>query len=124
MRKTVLIFDDDIDLLNICALILEQKELDIITFPHCNQLLENIEKHRPSVVIMDYRIPDTGGVKAIQLIKQSAFSTVPVILFSGNQDIEILARDAGADYHLSKPFDINIFEALVEEAMKKSALPL
>jgi len=124
MRKTVLILDDDMDLLNICTLILEQKDLDIITFPHCNELLENIEKHRPDVIIMDYRIPDTGGVKATQLIKQSSFAAIPVILFSGNHDIEELAVEAGADYYLSKPFDINVFETLVDEAMKKSALQL
>ncbi len=117
MRKCVLIFDDDLDLLNICTLILKQKDLNIITLQHCNNLLENIAQYRPGVIIMDYRIPAIGGVKAIQLIKQSCYSAIPVILFSGNHNVEELAKEAGADFYLNKPFDINVFEKLVEQAM-------
>jgi DNA-binding NtrC family response regulator len=121
MRKAVLIFDDDMDLLNICELILKQKNLDIVTQQHCNNLLESIAIHKPGVIIMDYRIPDMGGVKAIQLIKQSVYSAIPVILFSGNHDLEELAKEAGADFHLNKPFDITVFEEMVEQAMRKNS---
>lgn len=117
MPRCVLIFDDDLDLLNICTLILKQKDLNIITLQHCNNLLENIAQYTPVVIIMDYRIPAIGGVKAIQLIKQSGYSAIPVILFSGNHNVEELAKEAGADFHLNKPFDINVFEKLVEQAM-------
>ena len=114
MRKKVMIYDDDNDLLEVCTLILQSKNFDVITKDRCTRILDDLNEHQPDVVLMDNWIPDQGGVKATRLIKASEqFNHIPVIFFSANNDISELAIEAGAEYSLQKPFDIIELENIV-----------
>ena len=123
MRKKVIIYDDDADLLEVCSLILQSKNFEVITKDKCSSILGDLVEYQPDVVIMDNWIPDLGGVKATRLIKGSEqFHQIPVIFFSANNDVSELAIEAGADYSLQKPFDISELENIVTRAIK--AVPL
>lgn len=114
-----MIYDDDTDLLEVCSLILQSKNFEVITKDRCTGLLEDLEEHQPDVVLMDNWIPDVGGIKATRLIKSSEkFRHIPVIFFSANNDVSDLAIEAGADYSLQKPFDITELENIVVNAVK------
>ena len=107
MPKRVLICDDDIDILAICQYILEESGLEVHTRSDCNNIIEVLSEVQPDIILMDNWIPDTGGIIATQTIKQHpVFKHIPVIYFSANTDIRILAHEAGADSYLAKPFDI------------------
>ncbi len=117
--KKVIIYDDDTDLLEVCSLILQSKNFEVITRDKCTSILNDLKEHRPDVVLMDNWIPDTGGVQATRLIKESdTFKHIPVIFFSANNDVSDLAIKAGADYALQKPFDIAELENIVANAVK------
>ena len=119
MRKKVLIYDDDIDLLEVCSLILQSKNFEVITKDRCSDILTDLKEHQPDVVLMDNWIPDLGGIKATRLIKSSErFQHVPVVFFSANNDVSGLSTEAGADYSLQKPFDITELERIVVNAVK------
>ncbi len=116
--KKIIIYDDDRDLLEVCSIILAARNFEVINKDNCNAIIDDIEEHRPDVILMDNWIPDIGGVKAIQLIKgSSAHQDIPVILFTANNNIKELAAEAGADYSLQKPFDISELEQMVINAV-------
>jgi DNA-binding NtrC family response regulator len=115
MSKRALIFDDDIDILSICTYILEEQGWEVKTSTHCNNIVETVRGFMPNVILMDNWIPDTGGVVATQAIKKEAdLKDIPVIYFSANNDIQTLARQAGADTYLEKPFDLNELESIID----------
>jgi two-component system cell cycle response regulator DivK len=117
--KKVIIYDDDVDLLEVCSLILQSKNFEVITKDKCTHILEDLKEHNPDVVLMDNWIPDTGGIQATRLIKaDDNFRQTPVIFFSANNDVSDLAIQAGADYALQKPFDITELENMVANATK------
>jgi DNA-binding response OmpR family regulator len=117
MKKKVIIYDDDADLLEVCSLILGSRGFDVVMKDRCTEIITDLQHHHPDVVLMDNWIPDIGGVKATRLVKESPeFSKVPVIFFSANNNVTELAREAGADYCLHKPFDISELESLVTAA--------
>ncbi len=117
MRKKVLIYDDDTDLLEVCSLILQSRNFDVITKDKCTTILNDLEQHQPDVILMDNWIPDIGGVKATRMIKDSGeFKHIPVIFFSANNDVGEMASNAGAEYSLQKPFDISELERIVVKA--------
>ena len=119
MNNRVIIYDDDADLLEVCSLILASRNFEVITKDKCTELLADLEQHQPGVVLMDNWIPDVGGVKATQIIKESKeFKHIPVIFFSANNNVSELAREAGADFCLHKPFDIADLENIVADAIK------
>jgi|SRR6476661_2250727 len=118
--KRVLIFDDDEDILLVMSELLAEN-FEVHTQTNVNTVLENLEKVQPSVVIMDNWIPDYGGVYATQQIKKNPkYKDVPVIYITANTNIHLVATEAGAEYYLQKPFDIDVFENLVKRAAEQN----
>ena len=118
--KSVLIFDDDPDILELCSLILEAKGFKTTGETTCNDVVSIIKEVEPDVILMDNWIPDLGGIQATQLIKSDPLTRhIPVIFFSANNNVENLSHAAGADYHLQKPFDIAQFENLIIQALNE-----
>jgi DNA-binding NtrC family response regulator len=120
MGKKVLIYDDDTDLLEVCSLILTARNFDVVVREKCTEIIADVGEHHPDVIIMDNWIPDIGGVKATQLVKGSdKYKNIPVIFFTANSNVSELAAEAGADYFLQKPFDINQLEEMVKTASQQ-----
>ena len=115
-----MIFDDDNDLLDVCSLILSHRNYEVISKNRCTEIIKDIQTYHPDVILMDNWIPEMGGIKATHLIKSTEeTSHIPVIFFSANNNVAQLAREAGADYALQKPFNIVELEQVVHNAIAK-----
>jgi DNA-binding NtrC family response regulator len=120
-EKRIVIFDDDEDILSICSFILEEQGWKVYAFTDCNQITEKISSVHPDVIIMDNWIPDDGGIIATQTLKKNAeLKDIPVIYFSANSDIELLANHAGAETYLAKPFDLEELERVINSMLEKA----
>ncbi|WP_158825792.1 response regulator [Mucilaginibacter lacusdianchii] len=121
VEKKIVIFDDDEDILSICAYILEEQGWEVHTFTDCNNIVEKVSGIRPSVILMDNWIPDAGGIVATQTLKQNEeLKNIPVVYFSANSDIQLLADHAGAETYLAKPFDLDELEKVINEVLEKA----
>lgn len=108
MKKRILIFDDDADILEVCTILLEDNGFEAYTQTNCEDVLQILDHVFPDVVLMDNKIPPNGGISASRLIRESAgFGKVPIVYFSANQDVARLAAEAGADTYIEKPFDLD-----------------
>lgn len=124
MKNTIIIFDDDAEILQICAIILESKGFRVVTANNCDDVAQKIVDSGAHVILMDNSIPQSGGIAATRIIKETeATRHIPVIFFSANFNVETLSQQAGAEYHLAKPFDIAQLEALVLDALKRNSVP-
>lgn len=124
MKKKVLIFDDDVDIVEVCTAILQAKGFEVLGKNHCKNLLEDVIQYQPDVILMDNWLPDMGGVKAIQLLKDTEKTKyIPVIFFSANSSVEELAKEARADFILKKPFDLVALENVLKTATQLKATP-
>jgi two-component system cell cycle response regulator DivK len=118
MNKRVLILDDDLDILQICTIVLRKKGFDVQTLSSSNQVVSQVKAFQPDVILMDNWIPGPGGIEATRLLKLAPETQdIPVIFFSANSNVTQLAREAHADYFLQKPFDITELEATVQMAL-------
>jgi two-component system alkaline phosphatase synthesis response regulator PhoP len=118
MKKRVLILDDDIDILQICTIVLKRKGFDVLTLNNSNQVVEQVTAYQPDVILMDNWIPGPGGIEATRSLKlRPETQDIPVIFFSANSNVTQLAQDAQADYYLQKPFDISELEGIVQMAI-------
>jgi DNA-binding NtrC family response regulator len=118
--KKIIIFDDDEDILSICSYILEEQGWEVHTFTDCNNIVEKVSSINPSVILMDNWIPDAGGIIATQTLKKSEdLKHIPVIYFSANSDIQLLAEHAGAETYLAKPFDLEDLEQIINTVLVK-----
>ena len=112
--KKIVIFDDDEDILSVCAYILEEKGWQVYPFTDCNEITEKVSGIQPDVILMDNWIPDDGGITATQTLKRTkALQHIPIIYFSTNSDIQSLASQAGAETFLAKPFDLEELKQVI-----------
>lgn len=122
MKNKIIIFDDDAEILHICAIILESKGFDVVTETSCENVVQKVMASDANVILMDNSIPDTGGVIATRSLKQSSFTHhIPVIFFSANSNVAALSEQAGAEFYLAKPFDITELEDAVWQALNKNS---
>ena len=117
----VIIFDDDKDILEMTSTVLALEGHETFCRENCNKLSEDLTSFKPEVILMDNWLPGTRGVDAIKFIKaQAAFAHIPVIFFSANSNGEELAKEAGADWLLKKPFDMADLLGTVRKAAENT----
>jgi CheY-like chemotaxis protein len=120
MKNKILICDDDAELLLICTYILEKKGYQVITSSHCNNITKLVRETSPDVILMDNWIPDAGGIAASRELKSdNAVKHIPIVYFSASNDIQTLAKQAGAEAFLSKPFELAELEKVVAVVLEK-----
>ncbi|MDQ6903727.1 MAG: response regulator [Bacteroidota bacterium] len=115
MKKRVLIYDDDLEILAVCKIILEQQNYLVETRPFCDNIIEDTFQFCPGIILMDLWIPAIGGEAAIALLNNHKKSMqIPVILFSANTDVSIIAQRSNASGFLKKPFEITAFLNIIK----------
>ncbi|QDP84368.1 response regulator [Chryseobacterium sp. SNU WT5] len=115
-NKKVFIFDDNLDILELCTEILNDIGCEVKTSPTTNSIEQQVSEFSPDLILMDNWLPDMSGIEATQLIKANdTLKEIPVIYFSANSNISELAKEALADDFLAKPFDIDEFEEMVKK---------
>ena len=118
MKKKVLIFDDDVNILELCSIILTECGYEVATSETSHDIIDKVTETQPDAILMDNWIPDIGGIEATRILKRNEkFKHIPVIYFSANNDIKSLAEKAGADAYLAKPFDLDELENLVKSVI-------
>ena len=87
---------------------------------NCNTLDEDILNSQPQVILMDNWLPGTKGLDAIKLIKsQDRFNHIAIIFFSASSNSEEIAKEAGAEWILNKPFEMDDLLKTVKKAAEK-----
>ncbi len=116
MNKKVFIFDDNLEILELCTEILQDIGCVVKTSPTTNRVEQQVADYMPDLIFMDNWLPDMSGIEATKLLKANdRLKNIPVIYFSANSNISELANQAGADDFLAKPFDIDKFEETVKK---------
>ena len=101
----LLVIEDEGEMCLLVELLLAKPEVEVDYVRTISAAKDFLEKHRPSVILLDNRLPDGFGIDFIQYVKGS-YPEIRIILISG---IDLEAEDAalaiGADLFLAKPFN-------------------
>ncbi|HEV8083181.1 MAG TPA: response regulator [Chitinophagaceae bacterium] len=122
MKKCILIYDDDADILGVCKIILENQNYRVETRMLCDNIIKDIRQVKPDLILMDLWIPGIGGENAIGLMKNNkATSHIPIFLFSANTEIEQISVRTNANGFLKKPFEVKAMLELIENNIPEIA---
>src|SRR5690242_9404606 len=104
---TVLVADDDQDILQLVAFRLERAGYKVITVGDGQQALAAAQEHLPDLAVLDVMMPGLNGYEVTrQLRENEATRAIPVILLTARVQEADVSRgfEAGADDYLRKPF--------------------
>ena len=118
-KKKILIFDDDTTILEVVTIIFEESGYEVEISETSHDILERVESFNPHLILMDNWIPNIGGVEATKKLKNHPdFKGIPVIYVTANNDIAKLAKEAGADDFVAKPFNLEDIEEKVAKLLQ------
>lgn len=122
-KPTVLVVDNDEDMLVLVQHTLLQEGYDPIFSPNGRNIMTIIKERNPDVVLLDINMDGLDGAQLCREIKANpATSAVPIIMYSGNVDIEIVTRQCGADAFLAKPFETGKLKQVLKDLLIKRLL--
>jgi len=110
--KKLLVVEDQGETCLVLGLILSDRKFEL---DYVNNLLdadEYLQKNKPSVIILDNKLPDGFGVDFITYVKKR-YPKIKIIMISGFSTARDVAIENGADVFLEKPFSMdNVNEAI------------
>ena len=68
-QATILVIDDEVDILDLLEMILELEGYCVITAGDGNQGLQLAETHRPDLILLDLMMPGMNGEEVLSLFK-------------------------------------------------------
>lgn len=101
----IYIVDDEIRIANLLSDYLIAAGFQTHTINNGSDVLPNIEKRKPDLILLDIMLPGVDGLTLCQEIKSKY--DVPIILISAkSEEVDrILGLEIGADDYICKPFD-------------------
>ena len=122
MAQTVLIAEDDADIVELLSLYLTAAGFQVLTAADGEQALATVREHPVDVALVDIMMPCMNGFDFIRAAR--AFSDVPIIIVSARTmpADKIVGLDAGADGYISKPFDPLEVTAYVRAVLRRASM--
>lgn len=122
-RKSILVVDDDVRMLNFIKIYLQQL-YEVIVVPSGKLALKFLSRKHADLVLLDYLMPDMDGPQVLKWIREeSSCPDIPVIFLTGVSDREKVLR--GLTYnpkgYLLKPVTRNDLLDRVAEALSSSS---
>ncbi|MCV0430426.1 response regulator [Nitrosopumilus sp.] len=117
MGGTVLVVEDDMDLIGIYKEILELHAFDVETAMNGEEGVQKFIEHKPSLVIMDGDMPILDGYQAFKQIK-SIDANANVVIVTGFSEFEPKSQEAikeGLIKVISKPLGVDELLALAKK---------
>lgn len=114
----VLVVDDDLDMLNLTAFILEQAGAVVQTATRATEALARLDEFHPDVLVSDIAMPQQDGYELLQQVRSLDFGkhlpAIALTAFAGEVHQED-SRRAGFAYHLTKPVEIDVLVTAIDQ---------
>ena len=118
-KPTVLIVDDEPDLLELVSLTLSRMNLQARTAADVNTARRLLKAEKFDLCLTDMRLPDGDGLDLVAWIQQNRSDLpVAVITAHGNVESAVRALKLGAFDFVSKPLDLGVLRKLVGSAIR------
>jgi DNA-binding response OmpR family regulator len=122
--KTILIADDDTGIIDATSMMLYLAGYEVISTPFGDSVPQ-LAQVLPHLIILDVFIDGVDGREICKILKKDPVTKdIPVLMLSAKKDVEHSAMEAGADYFMEKPFDMDIFLKMIDELiLSKHKIP-
>ncbi|WP_022834560.1 response regulator transcription factor [Salisaeta longa] len=120
---TVLVVDDEEDLLSLLEYNLTQEGFTTLTAENGVEGLEKARNAVPDLIVLDIMMPKMDGIEVCRRLRQDAhLRTIPVMMLTARTEEEdqVEGLDVGADIYLSKPVSVSVIVSQVKALLRSA----
>lgn len=120
--QTILVIDDDENLRDTVALMLEREGFSPVVAADGRAGLDQALMLRPDLMLVDLRLPGLSGVEVCKQVRAAQVQT-PIIVLSaiGDEVDKVLLLEIGADDYIVKPFGSRELIARIRAVLRRAA---
>src|ERR1017187_4434252 len=121
MTDSILLIDDDVDVLRVLGTFFEQRGWDVYRELSGEAGVATFERALTDVVLVDLNLP---GMDGLEVLEQLRGRETAVIVLTGDGDVPtaVRAMQSGAENFLAKPVDLSHLQAAADRAVEKVRL--
>jgi DNA-binding response OmpR family regulator len=104
---TVLLVDDEPDVLELLEFNLRQAGFSVLTASNGPEAIDLAQAGRPDLIVLDLMLPQLDGFAVCELIRQCPLTAhIPIIMLTAwrTETSRVLGLELGADDYVQKPF--------------------
>ena len=120
MGKSILIVEDEQNIVDILSFNLSREGYDTLEAYDGPTGLQLALEQDPDLILLDLMLPGMDGFEVCRRIRETG-SAVPILMLTARSELEdrIEGLNAGADYYLTKPFDIRELLACINALLRR-----
>ncbi len=119
-NNTILVIDDDRNILAILELYLRKAGFQVATCADGAMALAAFHETRPALVVLDVMLPGRDGWSVLHDIRMEGETPVIMLTAKGDTGDRVQGLDLGADDYVSKPFDAKELIARIKAVLRRS----
>jgi DNA-binding response OmpR family regulator len=122
-KQTILVVDDEKDLVDLVAYNLQRNGYNVLTATSGDAALEIASREIPSLVLLDLMLPGMSGTEVARKLKSEARTAlIPIIMLTAKSEETdvVVGLTLGADDYVTKPFSMKILLARLSTVLRRS----
>lgn len=120
--KTILVVDDEQDIVNIIKTYFEDNHYIVITASNTDEAYASLS-HHPEMILLDIMMPGMDGIDFCQKIRDEVKCPIVFLSARTEENSKIKGLSAGGDDYITKPFSIRELYARVEAHLRRENRP-
>jgi two-component system alkaline phosphatase synthesis response regulator PhoP len=118
--KTILVVDDESNIVELVRLYLEADGYTVVTAADGEKALAMYERHDPDLVVLDIMLPKLNGFEVCRELRRRG--DVPILMLTArSEDVDaIVGLEIGADDYVTKPFNPRALVARVKAILRRT----
>lgn len=119
---TIMIVEDEQAISLLLKYNLEKAGYETICVAHGNRVLSSVEKNLPSLILLDWMLPEISGLELCKIIRNNPeLKNIPIIMLTakGQEEDKVLGLSAGADDYVTKPFSVPELLARIKTNLRR-----
>jgi DNA-binding response OmpR family regulator len=126
MAKTIMLVDDEVELLDMLKDMLVETGYEVVTAADGKDALRKVKITKPDLMILDVNMPKMDGAEVSLALKQNeATKNIPIIFLTAlrsRDDGFGIEKNVGGIPTFAKPFDYDELLGKVREMLEKAAI--
>jgi len=121
-RKTILVVDDETDILELISYNLEREGYTVVSVTSGEAALVEADRLRPDLIVLDLMLPGMDGLEVCRRLKRNeATRRIALLMLTAkSEDADVVTGlEVGADDYLTKPFSPRVLIARIRAVLRR-----